>query len=116
MTASQIIMAAVGAAVAALGYVLAQYGKRGDQQIQQNKDQFQRLMDEANYWRDQTGEARAEFEGRWDRQIARCRKVTDQAYATIAELIRFVPDPQRQKGDRVLDEIAQHQDTETPEK
>lgn len=108
-------MAGVGAAVAVLGYILAQYGKRGDQQIQQNKDQFQRLMDEANYWRGQTNDSRTEFEGRWDRQIARCRKVTDQAYATIAELIRFVPDPQRRQGDRALEEISEHQTNEHPE-
>lgn len=108
MTVSQIVMSVVGSAVLLVGYLLAQRGKKGDQEIQETKDQFQRMVDEAKYWREQTSGSRAEFEGRWDRQIARCRRITEQASATIADLMKYVPSNQQRDASDTLGEIEQH--------
>lgn len=108
MTLSQIIMAAVTAAITFLGVVLSQIGKRGDQQIQRNEDQFKRLLDETNYWKKNADEARHDLESFRERQSARCRKMTEAAAQTIAELMRFVPPAQHRRGDRTLGEIDTH--------
>lgn len=108
MTVSQIIMSVVGSAVLLVGYLLAQRGKKGDQEIQETKDQFQRMVEEAKYWKLETGDARAELEAFRDRQLARCRRVTESAYATISDLIRYVPDEVRRQADQALEEIEQH--------
>lgn len=114
MTAQQVIMSVVGSAVLLVGYLLAQRGKKGDQEIQQTKDQFQRMVDEAKYWKGEAGDARSELESFRDRQLRRCRAVTESAYATIAALITQVPKGQRARGERVMAELEQHQDTDHP--
>lgn len=105
-------MGFVGVAVTFLGVVLSQIGKRGDQQIQQNKDQFQRLIDEARYWKDNATEARNDLESFRDRQLSRCRKVTDSAATTISKLMRFVPPDKQREGAHALDEIQSHIETD----
>ena len=101
-------MAAVGAAVTFLGIVLSQIGKKGDQQIQTTKDQFQRLIDEAKYWKDNASDARADLEKFRERQLVRCRGVTDAAYATISKLIEAAKPPERAEGQAMMGEIEQH--------
>jgi hypothetical protein len=115
VTTTQIIMSIVGSAVLLIGYLLAQRGKRGDQEIQQTKDQFQRMVDEAKYWKTEAEGARDDLENFRDRQLSRCRKVTESAYATISDLIRFVPDEMRRRADHALDEIEQHKATDHSE-
>ena len=112
MSLSQLIMTGVGIAVTFLGVVLAQRGKRGDQVIQQNKDQFDRLIEEATYWKGVASDARGDLDSFKDKQLARCRKVTDAAYQTIADLIRFVPPEQHRRADRTLGEIETHNETD----
>ena len=114
-TLSQIIMGFVGLAVTFLGVVLSQIGKRGDQTIQQNKDQFQRLLEEARYWEGQSKSTRNEWEARWDRQMERCRKITDEAYVKLTELMHYVPLTQRRDTAHVLDDIEQHRQDDHPE-
>lgn len=111
-----LIMAAVGAAVTFLGIVLSQIGKRGDQQIQTTKDQFQRLIDEAKYWKDNATEARDELEKFRDRQLLRCRGVTDAAYATISKLIEAANAPNRAEGQAMQGELEQHRSEEHGDK
>lgn len=111
MTTPQIIMSVVGSAVLLVGYLLAQRGKKGDQEIQETKDQFQRMVDEARYWKAEAGDARTELDSFRDRQLTRCRKVTESAYKTIAELIRYVPDEQRTRGREALGELTEHQES-----
>ena len=112
MTLSQVIMGFVGLAVTFLGVVLSQIGKRGDQAIQQNRDQFQRLIEEARYWKENANEARVELETFKDKQLARCRLVADAAAKTISRLMRYVPPDKQAEGARVLDEIQAHTETD----
>lgn len=112
VTLSQGIMGFIGLAITFLGIVLSQIGKRGDQAIQQNKDQFQRLIDEARYWKDNATEARTDLETFRDRQLNRCRAALDAAFAAITDMLRFVPPDKQREGTHALDEIEAHRDTD----
>ena len=112
MTLSQVIMGFVGLAVTFLGVVLSQIGKRGDQAIQQNRDQFTRLIEEAKYWKDNATSAREDLESFRDRQLSRCRAALDSATATITSLIRYVPPDKQREGAHALDELEAHRETD----
>lgn len=87
MNVSDIIMAVSGIVVGVVGTISTRIGKKGDQTLQAAKEQFDRMLGEINYYRDALDETRTQWEGRWDRQMARCRKVTDQASVAIARLM-----------------------------
>lgn len=109
-------MGFVGIAVTFLGVVLTRMGSSRDQQIQQTKDQFQRLLDEARYWREVVGDTRDEWESRWERQMNRCRKITDEASNTITDLMRYVPPRQQAEANTVLDHMVEHRANDHAEK
>lgn len=54
-------------------------------------------------------------EGRWSRQVDRCRKITDTAASTITDLMRYVPPNQRRDANHVLDDMAEHRTGDHPE-
>jgi hypothetical protein len=58
----------------------------------------------------------AEWEGRWARQMERCRRITDAATDTIANLQKQVINPlARRDATRTLIEIEDHRASDHPE-
>lgn len=94
-----------------LGIVLTNIGKRGDQEQQQVTDQFKRMLDEVGYWQDTTSRTRTEWEGRWDRQMKRCRTITDQLVAFIAAIAHNSLDPLiRAEAEDLTNAVRAHND------
>ena len=110
-----VIISGVVAVGGVFGTILARRGTRGDQELQSFSDQFGRMLEENKYLTSQLGEARSEvtrvrteWEQRWDRQIARCRTVTDQAAAAIARLMGMHTLEDERDAQQVLRDTAAH--------
>lgn len=93
-----LIISGVLALGTVLGTILSRIGKKGDQELQSITDQFGRMLSENKYLGEQLTAERAgraqdrvESEGRWSRQIDRCRKITDSASRTINRLLSNEP-------------------------
>lgn len=90
---------------------------KGDADYQRQLREQDRLNHEAELQRERElrERERAAFEGRWQRQLNRCRKVTDAAYDKLTEIIRFVPPVQQRDAGHVLDELEEHRREDHPE-
>lgn len=107
---ASVIIGIVSSLVLLIGYILTQRGKKGDQAQEAIKSQFDRMLTENRYLAEQLAATRKEWEARWDRQMVRCRKITDTAANTISDLLRFVPPDKQSKANRTINEIATHVD------
>lgn len=54
-------------------------------------------------------------EGRWSRQMDRCRRVTDTASNAITDLMRYIPPSQQLSANHVLDDLVEHRQNDHPE-
>jgi hypothetical protein len=74
-----------------LGVILSRIGKKGDQEQQAVTDQFRRMLEENQYLTTSLTQARADisqvrqgWEDRWQRQMDRCRTITDTLVNALA--------------------------------
>ena len=76
-----------------------------------------RLEHEAELGRERERRERERLaaEGRWERQLNRCRKALDESYATITDLIRYIPEQMRADATHTLDELEEHRVEDHPE-
>lgn len=96
-----------------LGVVLTNVGKKGDQEQQQVTDQFKRMLEEVGYWQDTTSRTRTEWEGRWDRQMDRCRKITDKLVIFIASIAKSSMDPRvRSEAEDLTSAVKTHNESD----
>jgi hypothetical protein len=107
-----LIIAAVVAAGGIIGTITSRIGKRGDQELETVRDQFARLIAEVDYWKATATEGRGEWEGRWDRQMVRCRKVTDALVVALAQLLRGASAEDREAAERALQDLREHNDAD----
>jgi hypothetical protein len=104
-----IVIAAATVIGGVVGTVAARMGKKGDQELETVRDQFARLIAEVAYWQNTATDARTEWEGRWDRQMVRCRKVTDALVVAIVRLLRGSTTPEdREVAEKALDDLREH--------
>ena len=73
-----------------------------------------RYRSEAEFQREQRAKDRTEWDGIWDRQINRCRSMTDAASHTITTLMRYVPPKQQYDANHVLDQLVEHRNADGP--
>lgn len=88
----QFILGVCAVASGVLGTLLAFRGKNADQKSAARAQSFIELeglakerADEIAALRAENARLRTEYEGRWDRQLARCRSATDSLVGVIAE-------------------------------
>lgn len=124
-----LILGLIMALSAFVGHYLSRRGKRDETQQQQIAqaiqerttafDQVAALADrykgDADYQRDLRAKENEGWEKRWERQMNRCRAITDTASNTITNLMRFVPQAQQTDAVHVLDDLADHRADEHPE-
>lgn len=104
-----VIISGVLALGSVLGVVLSGIGKKQDQEQQQVTDQFRRMMDEITYWQRTASTTREEWEGRWDRQMDRCRRITDRLTAALNTVASQATNPaDREVADEALAEVKAH--------
>jgi hypothetical protein len=104
-----LVISGVLAIGSVLGVVLSGVGKKQDQEQQQVSDQFKRLLDEVSYWQRTAQTTREEAEGRWDRQIDRCRRITDKLTAALTSVASQANDPAGRKvADEALADLEAH--------
>lgn len=101
---------------------LARKGKREDTKIAVGNQTFTQLRELAEARLDdierltaalaaanaEIERIRSAWEARWDRQMARCRKVTDALVRAITALRKLATPEARQEADRVLVELEEH--------
>lgn len=105
-----LVISGVLAIGSVLGVVLSRIGQKQDVEQRQVSDQFERMLNEVTYWRDSATRTREEWEARWDRQINRCRGITDRLAMTLALTAK---DPaERASVEEVLGELRNHNSTD----
>lgn len=107
-----VVIAGAGVFGALLGTVLSRIGKKGDQELESIRDQFGRLISEVNYWKETSVTARDQWEARWDRQMTRCRKITDALVGALAPLLRAASAEDRQAAEKALEDLREHNDSD----
>lgn len=107
-----LIIAAVVAVGGIIGTITSRIGKRGDQELETVRDQFARLIAEVDYWKSTATEGRGEWEGRWHRQMARCRNVTDALVVALVQLLPDASTEDRELAERALQDLREHNDAD----
>jgi hypothetical protein len=107
-----VIIAAAGVAGGIIGTIASRMGKKGDQELESVRDQFGRLLSEVNYWKESATSTRDEWETRWDRQMVRCRKVTDALVGALARLLLGATAEDREIAEKALQDLHEHNDTD----
>lgn len=106
--------------------VLARKGKREDTKIATGNQTFTQLRElgearlaEINRLQTENAGLRAEnerdrlaWEARWDRQMTRCRKVTDEAAGSIARLMQRAAPEDRTAAEATLRDVHSHLDAD----
>lgn len=104
-----LVISGVLAVGSILGVILSGVGKKQDQEQQQVSDQFRRLLDEVGYWQGTASRTREEWESRWDRQMQRCRVITDRLTTALAVVSDKLEDPaEKAKAAEALEELRAH--------
>ncbi len=87
-----------------------------DADYQRELRERDRLEHEAELARERERRERERLtaEGRWERQMNRCRKALDESYATITDLIRYIPEQMRADAVRTLDDLEEHREDDHP--
>lgn len=104
-----IVISGVLAVGSILGVILSGVGKKQDLEQQQVSDQFKRMLDEVNYWQNTAGATRDQWEKRWDRQMGRCRTITDRLVIALTVIsAQSNNSADKAKADEALAEIRAH--------
>lgn len=106
-----LIISGVLAVGSVLGVVLTKVGKKGDQEQAQVTDQFKRMLDEVGYWQNTAVKNREEWETRWDRQMTRCRKITDKLVMFVVTTGKADPSV-RTEAESLARDLADHNETD----
>lgn len=101
-----------------LATVLTRKGKRDDDRREVRQQWFNEMAELAETRREeierkdaQLAALHAQYEGRFDRQLARCRATTDSLIKAIAELRSSPTGP---AADRALRQLAEHREDDHP--
>jgi hypothetical protein len=88
-----------------------------DADYQRTQREQDRIEHEAELTRERERRERERLaaEGRWERQLNRCRKALDESYATITELIRYIPEAMRAEATHTLQDLEDHRVEDHPE-
>lgn len=124
------VLTMLGLGGAWLATWLARRGKKEDVKIAERGQAFDQLLelaatrlaeitrlsterDTANTERERV---RTSWEDRWDRQMKRCREVTDSLVGTISQLRDMAGDEGKRKADDALRVVGQHNERDhTPD-
>lgn len=101
-----LIISGVLAIGSVLGIILSRMGKKEDVEQQAVSDQFKRMLDEVNYWQASASTTRTEWEARWDRQMDRCRKITDRMAGALQTLLGQLDD-EHKVADHTVQEVIE---------
>lgn len=98
------------------GTWLARKGKREDNRIEQNNQSFGQLLSladarlaEIQRLSAELERVRTSWEARWDRQMRRCRKVTDSLADAIRVLQRQIPGATQPTAEAALQALEEHE-------
>ena len=116
-TTSQLIISAAGILITFVGIMLSRIGKRADEVQSSVTSQFERQMQEIEYLSARLKETREEWEGRWDRQMTRCRIITTSSAQVIVGLQdRLKPgDPNKVLSEQQVLEMQEHLERDHPQ-
>ena len=133
VTTTQLILGALTFVASALAAWLMWRGKKADNKVavrNANYDELERLaksrLEEINRLQaaktaadDEVDRVRTSWEQRWDRQMSRCRGVTDKLVDVVA-MLKTPPKDHLQPGeeiqvDEVLQELQEHREDDHPE-
>lgn len=108
-----LIISGVLALGSVLGVILSRVGKREDVEQAQVSDQFRRMLEEVNYWQESNSRTRSEWEQRWDRQVDRCRRITDRLSSTVTNLAGQLSSGQaKEDAADALREVEDHREAD----
>lgn len=116
------VLTALGIGGAWLATLLARRGKKEDTRIGERQQAFQEILDlaasrlseiarlitERDAAKDRGEKIAASWETRWDRQMERCRNITEPLVATIQELRKGCTAEAEAHADTVLRQLSAH--------